>query len=199
MNIEYKGNAIIMDKTLNSLDDFVIEFTTILNNLSINYVLISGYVAILFGRSRSSEDIDMFIEEIDYNKFFAMWKALYDKYECLATDNAKDAYEDYMKDGLALRFSYKGEFVPNMELKFPKMELDRWSINNRKEVLLNKKTIYISPIELQIPFKLKLGSDKDLEDAQHLYEVFKGKLDDTMFNGFLVRLNVIEAFEKELK
>jgi len=80
MEIEYKDDAIILDKVLNSLDKFVIQFTGILNCHQIQYVLISGYVAILFGRSRSSEDIDLFIEEIDFTKFEKLWKALYETF-----------------------------------------------------------------------------------------------------------------------
>lgn len=38
-------------------------------HLKKRYVLISGYVSILFGRNRSSEDIDMIVEKLDYEKF----------------------------------------------------------------------------------------------------------------------------------
>jgi hypothetical protein len=39
---------IILDKELNNLDKFVIDFVSLLDN----YVIVSGYVSILFGRSR---------------------------------------------------------------------------------------------------------------------------------------------------
>ena len=36
-------------------------------------------------------------------------------------------------------------------------------------VKLGKEKINISPIELQIAYKIYLGSDKDYEDARYLY------------------------------
>lgn len=48
---------IILDKELNNLDKFVLEFTELLEE----YVVVSGYVSILFGRSRMTEDVDLLI------------------------------------------------------------------------------------------------------------------------------------------
>ena len=59
MELKFSGNKIVFEKELNKLDKFVIDFTSILNKLDIRYVIVSGYVAILFGRNRSSEDIDI--------------------------------------------------------------------------------------------------------------------------------------------
>ena len=59
MKLKFSKKKIEFRKELNDLDKFVIDFTSILNKLKIKYVIVSGYVAILFGRSRSSEDIDI--------------------------------------------------------------------------------------------------------------------------------------------
>gem|GEM_PF-4971067 len=48
---------IFNEKVLNKYDRFVLDFT--LEKEKIRYVLLSGYVAILFGRSRQTEDIDL--------------------------------------------------------------------------------------------------------------------------------------------
>ncbi|MGI0038162.1 MAG: hypothetical protein ACRD99_07370 [Nitrososphaera sp.] len=58
MEIDVSDDLIKLDKELNDLDRLVIDFVAILNRCKINYVLVSGYVSIHFGRSRSSEDID---------------------------------------------------------------------------------------------------------------------------------------------
>jgi len=50
MEIKYSNKGIEFEKELNSLDKFTIKFTSILNKLNINYVVVSGYVSILFGR-----------------------------------------------------------------------------------------------------------------------------------------------------
>jgi hypothetical protein len=56
MEIEFKDDQIIFDRELSLLDSFVLSFTEHLQTNNIKYVIISGYVAILFGRSRMSED-----------------------------------------------------------------------------------------------------------------------------------------------
>jgi hypothetical protein len=183
------------DKELNSLDRFVLDYVSVLDKEKIKYVIVSGYVAILFGRSRSSEDVDMFIEKISSEKFFKLWEDLSCKFECLNTRDPVDAYDEYLLNDTALRFSYPGKFIPNMETKFPKKSLDFWTLEHSQKVLLNKKMIHISSIEVQIPFKLFLGSEKDLEDAAHLYEVFKQRLDIGLTEDFARRLGV----EKEMK
>jgi predicted nucleotidyltransferase len=68
MEIEFKEDKIIFDRELSLLDRFVLSFVEHLQTNNINYVIISGYVAILFGRSRMSEDVDIFIENISFEK-----------------------------------------------------------------------------------------------------------------------------------
>lgn len=199
MDIKYTKSGIEFEKELNELDRFVLDFTKILNGLNVKYVIISGYIPILFGRNRSSEDIDVFIEKMSFEKFKKLWNALEKEFECIITGDVRDAYDSYLADNHALRFSRKGEFIPNMEIKFPKVELDFWTLSSRKEVLLNKSRLYISPIELQIPFKLFLGSEKDIEDAKYLHSIFKEHLDFALLDEFNRKLNISNLFNKYLK
>jgi len=184
-----------LEKEENSLDRLVLDYVSVLDGTEVKYVVVSGYVAILFGRSRSSEDVDLLMEKIERKKFFRLWEALSHRFECLNTRDAAEAYDEYLLYDTALRFSYPGRFIPNMEVKFPKKTIDSWTLENRKKVVLNKKTIYVSPIEVQIPFKLFLGSEKDIEDASHLYEVFKQRIDIALTEDFARRLGV----EKEMR
>lgn len=193
-NIYYINNKLITE-----LDTLVIDFISILDKYDIKYVIISGYVAILFGRSRNSEDVDLFIEKINYNTFEKMWAELCNNFECIIEDNMKDAFFEYLNQGLPLRFSKKGTYIPNMEIKTPKDELDIWSLRNRKETRLNNNhRIYISPLELQIAYKLYLSSEKDIEDAKHIYNRFKNKLDNKLLNYFVKELKVTIRFRKYL-
>jgi hypothetical protein len=87
-----------------------------------------------------------------------------------------------------------------MEFMFPKaQDLDNWVLNNRLEVILNGISLKISPIELQIPYKLFLSSSKDIEDARHLYLIFKDKLDNSLFSQFLIKLDKEGRFNKYLR
>ena len=199
MEIIFSKNKIELKKELNNLDKFVIDFISILNKLNIEYVLVSGYVSILFGRRRSSEDIDLFIEKINFDKFSELWDILNKQFECLNSKDIKDSYYNYLTENCAIRFSRKNEFIPNMEVKFPKNDLDIWTLKNKKEVILNNKKIFISPMELQIPFKIFLGSEKDIEDARYLYNIFKNKIDINLLKEFNRKLNIEDLFNKYLR
>ncbi|MBI4454195.1 hypothetical protein HY636_06125 [Candidatus Woesearchaeota archaeon] len=198
MEYKYTKERIELEKELNTLDEFVLSFTAILNKLNLNYVIVSGYVSILFGRNRSSEDVDIILEKITLAQFEIMWNELNKLFECIITENVKDAYNDYLTTGCAIRFSKKGEAIPNIEIKFPKTELDIWTLNNKKEILLNRNHLFISPLELQIPFKLFLGSEKDIEDARFLYNLFKDKLNKALLLEFNRKLNIDEVFNRYL-
>jgi len=191
MEFEFKGSRIVFKKELSSLDKLVIKFTKALAKLKVDYVIISGYIAILFGRSRNTEDVDLFIEEMPFEKFKAFWQELgKEGFECLNTSSIEEAYNDYLKENLAVRFAEKGMVQPNFELKFPKTDLNHYSIKNKMVVEINGEMLNTSRMELQIAFKLYLGSDKDIEDAIHLWEMFKGRLNLELFNGFVKRLKV---------
>lgn len=199
MEIKYSPVIIECERKLTSLDKFVTDFTEILNKLKLNYVLVSGYVAILFGRSRSSEDIDLITEKLDFPAFNNLWTILNKKYECITTSKVKQAYYDYLLTKHAIRFSKKKEYIPNIELKFPKVELEQWALKNRKKASLNRQIIFISPIELQIPFKLFLGSEKDIEDAKHLYNIFKDNINIEILMKFNQKLKIQELFDEYLR
>ena len=67
MEFTYKKEKIIYpNKELTLLDKLVLKF---LKAIDFKYVIISGYIAILFGRSRNTEDVDLFIEKISAQRF----------------------------------------------------------------------------------------------------------------------------------
>jgi len=196
VKLTFSNDTIVLDKDLNALDRFVLKFTAILEQRQIRFVLISGYVVILFGRNRTSEDVDMFVEHLDFKQFKDLWNTLTDEFECINTPNVDDAYTEYITKGISLRFSKKGTFIPNIEFKFPKVELDSWTLAERKPLLLNGKQLFISPLELQISYKLYLGSEKDIEDAKYLYDVTKEHLDVELLNEFNTKLKTTKLFRK---
>jgi len=77
-------------KKLTALDKLIISFSRILERANINYVIVSGYVPIVFGRSRITEDIDVLVESISKKKFKVFWNFLKkSKFYCLNTSNLK--------------------------------------------------------------------------------------------------------------
>jgi len=70
MNSGYsiKDNVIIIDRELTELDLFVRKFLNILTRYS-DYLIVSGFVSISTGRSRSTEDIDIIAPIMNKEKF----------------------------------------------------------------------------------------------------------------------------------
>jgi len=199
MEIEVSRSRIKLKKALNDLDTFVIDFTKILDINKTSYVLVSAYVSILFGRSRSSEDIDIIVEKMSKRRFLALWEKLSRwKFVCIIPGDFESAYDNYLTKHTAIRFSRYGEPIPNIEFKFPKDDLDYWVLRNGKEVRLNRHILKISPIELQVAYKLYLGSKKDIEDARHLYQLFRENLDQALLTQFLLKLDKKGRFNRYL-
>ena len=199
MEFEFKKNEIVFNRELSNLDKLVLRFVSILDKEKVEYVIISGYIAILFGRSRGTEDIDLFIKEMPFTGFDSLWKVLEKQgFECINVFNPKEAYEDFLKNKTSIRFAENGSFQPNFELKFPNSKENFYSISNKLKVILNGQEIITSEIEMQIAFKLKLGSEKDFEDSRHLYKVFKEHLNINKLKSHIRELGVEKEAEETL-
>ncbi len=71
-----------------------------------------------------------------------------------------------------------------------KRDDDFLPFQNRKTLVLNEFDINISTSELQIPFKLYLGSEKDYEDVRYLYQEFKEKINKSKLINFVDEFKV---------
>ena len=175
MEMEFGDGKIVFHRELSKLDQMALYFSEKLREHGIKHVFVSGYVAILFGRNRASEDIDVITERISIERFLGLWDGLVNM-ECIITHDPEEAY-GYLKDGMAIRFSWKGEIIPNIEMKFASNPVHRRALSDSITVDLDGKIISISPIELQIAYKLFLGSEKDIEDARFLFDIFRDFID----------------------
>lgn len=92
--------------------------------------------------------------------------------------------------GMGIRIAKKGQFIPNIELKFLKDDVDRHVLENRTAVNLPGASLSISPIDIQIAYKVYLGSDKDIEDAVYLWEIFKPDLDYLRMKSWMKKFGV---------
>jgi disulfide oxidoreductase YuzD len=190
MELKFENKVIDIKKELTNLDKFVKKFIEILSKNNIKYVIISGYVAIFFNRTRHTEDIDAFLENMSKEKFKILWNDLINEFDCLNTPDSDEAY-DYLIDNLSLRFAEKGTIMPNMEIKFPKSKIDKFALASKIKVKVNDEYIFhISNIEMQIAFKNYLGSDKDLEDAKHLEIIFLEYINKERLKYFFELLGV---------
>ena len=184
--MEFKGNQILVDRALSELDLFAIGFVDVLAKHT-GYVIISGYVSILLGRARVSEDIDIIIPKMAEKAFQKLHQALADNgFYCL---NSSSPYS-YISTKIPVRYAKKGMVIPNIELKFATTPIESTALSTKLAVKLGKRILYISRLELQIAFKESvLKSPKDLEDAKHLREVARGHLN----------LREIDEYKRQLR
>jgi len=176
--------TIKIDRELSDLDNFTLDFTKILEK-NTDYVIVSGYVAILLGRARASENVDVIIPKIDFPKFQSLYTELKkNNFYCLNAEEVSTVY-NYLKDNLAVRFAKNDTMIPNIEMKWIKSDFDRIALENTIDVNLSKGKLRISHLELQIAFKEEvLKSPKDLEDARHLEKIAEGYLDNKLINKY---------------
>lgn len=177
-------NVIKIDRELSELDKFTIEFTKILQKYT-KYVVISGYVSILLGRSRMSEDVDLFVPKMNFEVFKKFIEDLRENnYYCLNAENIEDIY-DHVLNHSAVRFAKINNVIPNMEFKFAKTKFDNIAFNDNIFVQLDNEEIIISNLELQIAFKEKiLKSQKDIEDARHIRGVAREHLNISIIEEY---------------
>ena len=184
----------ISNKTF--LDEFTEDFCNIVNKHS-KYIICSGFVAISHGRSRGTEDIDMIIEKLNLESFKRLHADLIDNgFECIQSDLENEIYT-YLIKGDSVRYTRKGEFLPEMEIKFAKDEIDNYQLNSRVKIPFTNLDVYFPRIEEAIAFKEEyLKSDKDLEDARHLRIIYEDKLDEDYIKEFKERIKKVKLNER---
>jgi len=178
MQLRKEGRVLFIDgRHLSELDLFICRVLDILQ-AHFPYVIVSGYVAILLGRTRSTEDIDILIPICDQPAFIAFHDAcIRSGYEFLNAERA-DGLLSILSSGSGIRLCEREAFIPNIEIKFIKSESDEYSFTNRISVATGGRTFSISPLEIQIAYKLWLGSQKDIEDAIFIHEIARDIIDE---------------------
>lgn len=162
-----------LDRELSDLDQLVLRFVNIVEKHT-PYVLVSGYIAILFGRSRGTEDVDLYINKLSFAEFLQLYQDICSHgFWALNANDPKELYS-MLQDKLSIRFALKDQVIPNFEVKFVKDSLDAFTLAERIKVFLNGKELFIAPLDLQIAYKkFVLKSPKDLEDARYLQQLFE--------------------------
>lgn len=180
--------TIKLDKIINELDKFVFKFINILKKHA-NYVIVSGYVAILLGRDRGTDDIDIIIPKMDKPKLQLLYDDLMkNRFWCLNSSDIEDLYY-LLINKHSIRFSIEPNISPNAEIKFSKDEYDDIALNNPIIIKINEKELRTSFLELQIAYKEEvLKSNKDLEDAKHLREIAKDFLNEHLIHEYKKKL-----------
>ena len=186
--MEISDKEIKIDRELSNLDKFAISFCNAISKHA-EYVIVSGYVSILLGRARGSEDIDMLIPEINEEEWTEIHQALEEAgYQCINA-SVQDSFS-YLNDNIAVRFAPKGKPIPNMEILFAKDGVQKLALSEKMTAIIGNDKIFISNLELQIAYKeIVLGSPKDMEDARHLRAILGKAIKSNKLNEYEGMLN----------
>lgn len=193
--IELQGDTLLVDRSPSTLDELAIDFSSILAEHGVDHVFVAGYVAILTGRARSTQDIDVIVERMDGQTI----DAVVDRLEnCGYWGPAMPLSE--MAGNLAsetnIWVARDGDIAPHLEVKYATDRFDRASLENSITAEIGESTIPIGPLELQIAYKLYLGAQKDFEDAVHLYRLFEETLSIPALEDWVETLEVESSYER---
>jgi len=193
--IELLDGTLVVDRDPNDLDELAIQFSSQLNDVGINHVFISGYVAILTGRARATEDIDVLIERTSTDKIDQLVAELTDE-GLWGPAMPLDSMAEMLDDNIWV--ARDGEMVPHLEVKFVSDEYDRSSLENRITAHLTTvdAEIPIGPLELQIAYKLYLNTPKDFEDAVHIHSLFEESLSIPQLERWVRKIGVEDDYEQ---
>jgi len=193
--MEFTDEGVVIDKPPSDLDRLILEVGDILDDVGIGYSVVSGYVAVLFGRSRATEDIDVITERFDEGTADELAKRLQEVGYWGSAMPLDDLHET-LADDLPVRIAEEGHRVPNVELKFASDEDDRTSLDNAISVRLGGETLRVGSLEFQIAYKLDMGAQKDYEDALYLHEVTGQSLNRTALEEYVTKLGVEDEYEQ---
>lgn len=172
-----------VNKEINYIDRFVLKTTDILSKYT-DYVIVSGYVAIFFGRGRGSEDVDMFIKELSLERFHGMFNDFVKNGFEFTIDDPDELYKEYLRQETPVGVWKKDAPLLRLDMKFPKELSQHRLFDDRVKVIFDGRTLWMANIESTIAYKEEIAkSDKDLLDAQHLRLVFD-KLDEKKIESY---------------
>jgi predicted nucleotidyltransferase len=179
-----------------AIDRLAWDFCSHLDHHGVEYAIIGGYVAILLGRPRESEDVDLFCKALSFSAFSKLHASLGKAFDCLTPGPARRLFDDYLNAGpesTSVRYARRDQFYPNIEFKFAGKPLDHRALRRRIPVDANGRKLYIGPLEEMIAFKLWMGSQKDFEDARWIYRSARGHLNEATIRETAQALGITEA------
>jgi hypothetical protein len=191
--IELRNRTLIVEREPNQLDELAIRFSEILGQFDIKHVYIAGYVSILAGRARATEDVDVLIEGIDEETAVELAETLGEMGFWGPAMPLTSMYE-MLDNGDNIWVAPEDQITPHLEVKFARDEFDRASLENPITARIGDETISIGPLELQIAYKLHLNAQKDIEDAVHLCTLFEESLSVSRLEEWVTRLDVEDEY-----
>lgn len=193
--IELRNGTLVVGREPNRLDELAVAFSEILDQFDIEHVYIAGYVSILAGRARSTEDVDVLIGRVDEGTADELAETLAEEGFWGPAMPLSSLFE-MLDNGDNIWVAPDDQITPHLEVKFAPDEFDRAFLENAITARIGDEAIPIGPFELQIAYKLHLGAQKDIEDAVHFYTLFEESLSVPRLEEWVTRLDVEAEYER---
>jgi hypothetical protein len=193
--MEFDDDEVRIDKPPSDLDRLVLDVASVLDEVGVDYAVVSGYVVVLFGRARATEDVDVIVERFDADTGAELAERLADAGYWGPAMPLADLHGT-LADDLPVRVAEDGHRVPNVELKFPTDRFDRASVRETVTVRFDDETVTVGNLELQIAYKLHMDTPKDFEDALYLHEVAEPTLNTRTLEEYVDDLDVGDAYDR---
>lgn len=193
--VALRDGCLVIERAPNQLDELAIEFSRILDQFGIEHAFVAGYVAILAGRTRATQDIDVLIEEISQNTARSLIERL-DEANFWGPAMPLGELFDMLRAGDPIWIARAEQITPHLEVKFPSDKFDRASLSESFPAQIGGAQIPIGPLELQISYKLYLGTQTDFEDAIHLYTLFAESLRTDTLEEWVEELGVKADYDR---
>lgn len=193
--VEFRDGELVVEREPNELDTLALAFTAVLDELGIEHVYVAGYVEILTGRARTTQHVDVLLEPLDE-------PAVDELVDRLEADRMwgpampLGAMFEMLTSGDNIWIAPSDQVIPHLEAKFVRDEADRTSLRDAIVVRIGGSELPIAPFELQIAYKLYLGSQTDFEDAVHLYTLFRETLRTAELERWVEKLGVHTDYER---
>ncbi|MFX0065553.1 MAG: nucleotidyltransferase [Candidatus Hermodarchaeota archaeon] len=172
------------------LKEVLVTVANYLERNEIQYVVVGGFAAIVWGRGRTTYDIDIIVnqDQLDVEEFVEF---LNSKDFIISVHDIKTAFKKKTHSYIRLH----GQALYRIDLQGIYTQENRETIKTAKAVTYSGQTIQFGSPENIIAFKLKHRSERDLEDALVVFMAQREKLDWKYLSSLCSRFRV----EKELQ
>lgn len=193
--VELRNGTLVVEREPNRLDELATDFSDLLDRVDVDHVFVAGYVAILAGRARSTEDVDVLVEPIDQATADELVETLDGTGYWGPAMPLSSTYE-MLEGGDNVWIAPNDQITPHLVVKRVRDEFDRASLDDALTARIGDRTIPIGPLELQIAYTLRLGARHDVEDAVHLFTLFEETLSASRLEEWVRRLEVEDEYER---
>jgi len=117
--VTLQDRELVVERSPNELDELAIAFSTVLSRLDVDHAFIAGYLAILTGRARATDDIDVLIERLSEEEVDRLVEEL-DAEDYWGPVMSLDGMYGTLSSGTNISVAPDGQMPPHLEVCFPR-------------------------------------------------------------------------------